>query len=262
MKKTILFAALLASTATFAIAQDGGPGPRGPRFGGPGPMFGDAFKDGKIEIAKLPERIPQEQKDKMKAADKDGDGFLTAEEMKALAPKFEKPAFLADGGKIDVAKLTEALKAADKNNDGFIDQDERKNALETAQKKFGPMFFARLTLTPAPFAPQWGAPQPWGAWPKADWNRAPRRDGDRPQGDWNRAPRRNGDRPQADWNRAPRRDGDRPQPDWNRGPRREGDWPKADWNKGSKGDQPKPEKSKNDSDQGSQDAQPEAPKAE
>ena len=316
MKKTILFAALLASTATFAIAQDGGPAPRGPRperkielsklpeqmpqarkdalkaadkdgngfvegdelkelapprengrrfggpqgpgfgapgfgpgpqapgFGGPGfgpgpqaprfggPMFGDAFKDGKIEIAKLPERIPQEQKDKMKAADKDGDGFLTAEEMKALAPKFEKPAFLADGGKIDVAKLTEALKAADKNNDGFIDQDERKNALEAAQKKFGPMFFARLTLTPAPFAPQWGAPQPWGAWP------------------------------QGDWNRAPRRDGDRPQADWNRGPRREGDWPNADWNKGSKGDKPKPEEPKNDSDQGSQDAQPEAPKAE
>ena len=329
MKKTILFAALLASTATFAIAQDGGPAPRGPRperkielsklpeqmpqarkdalkaadkdgngfvegdelkelapprengrrfggpqgpgfgapgfgpgpqapgfggpgfgpgpqapgFGGPGfgpgpqaprfggPMFGDAFKDGKIEIAKLPERIPQEQKDKMKAADKDGDGFLTAEEMKALAPKFEKPAFLADGGKIDVAKLTEALKAADKNNDGFIDQDERKNALEAAQKKFGPMFFARLTLTPAPFAPQWGAPQPWGAWPQGDWNRAPRRDGDRPQGDWNRAPRRDGDRPQGDWNRASRRDGDRPQGD--RGQHRRGDRPQ--------GDQPKPE---------------------
>lgn len=278
MKKTILFAALLASTATFAIAQDGGPaprgprperkielsklpeqmpqarkdalkaadkdgngvvegdelkefapprengrrfggpgfgpgpqapgfggpgfdpGPQGPRFGapvfGPGPMFGDAFKDGKIEIAKLPERIPQEQKDKMKAADKDGDGFLTRDEMKELAPKFEKPAFLAEDGKIDVAKLTEALKAADKNNDGFIDQDERKNALEAAQKKFGPMFFARLTLTPAPFAPQWGAPQPWGAWPQGDWNRAPRRDGDRPQGD--RGQRRRGDRPQGD----------------------------------------------------------------
>ena len=303
MKKTILFAALLASTATFAIAQDGGPGPRGPRperkielsklpeqmpqarkdalkaadkdgngfvegdelkelapprengrrFGGPGfgpgpqgprfgapgfgpgpqgPRFGDAFKDGKIEIAKLPERIPQEQKDKMKAADKDGDGFLTAEEMKALAPKFEKPAFLADGGKIDVAKLTKALKAADKNGDGFIDQDERKNALETAQKKFGPMFFARLTQTPAPFAPQWGAPQPWGgARPQGDWNRGPRRDGDRPQGDWNRGPRRDGDRPQGDWNRGPRREGDRPQGD--RGQRRRGDRPQ--------GDKPKPE---------------------
>ena len=224
MKKTILFATLLASTATFAIAQDGGPSPRGPRFGGPGPMFGDAFKDGKIEIAKLPEQTPQEHKDKMKAADKDGDGFLTREEMKELAPKFEKPAFLAEDGKIDVAKLTEALKAADKNGDGFIDQDERKNALEAAQKKFVPMFFARLTLTPAPFAPQWGAPQPWGAWP------------------------------QPDWNRGPRRDGDRPQPDWNRGPRRDGDRPR--------GDQPKPEESKNDSAQGSQDAQPEAPKAE
>ena len=304
MKKTILFAALLASTATFAIAQDGGPESEepknafppqenAPKFGGPGPMFGDAFKDGKIEIAKLPEQTPQEHKDKMKAADKnsdgfiegdewkalfpprenaprfgapgfgpgpqgprfgdafkdgkieiaklpeqtpqehkdkmkaadkDGDGFLTAEEMKELAPKFEKPAFLAEDGKIDVAKLTEALKAADKNGDGFIDQDERKNALEAAQKKFVPMFFARLTLTPAPFAPQWGAPQPWGAWP------------------------------QPDWNRGPRRDGDRPQPDWNRGPRRDGDRPR--------GDQPKPEESKNDSAQGSQDAQPEAPKAE
>ena len=125
MKKTILFAALLASTATFATAQDGGPGPQGPRFGGP--RFGQAFKDGKLEIAKLPEQMPQERKDKMKAADKDGDGFLTAEEMKELAPKFEKPAFMTDDKKIDVAKLTEAIKAADKNNDGFIDQDERKN---------------------------------------------------------------------------------------------------------------------------------------
>ncbi len=324
MKKTILFAALLASTATFAIAQDGGPeseepknafppqenaphfggpapmfgdafkdgkieiaklpeqtpqehkdkmkaadkngdgfiegdewkaffpprengpgfgpgpmfgapgfgpGPQGPRFGGP--MFGDAFKDGKIEIAKLPEQTPQERKDKMTAADKDGDGFLTRDEMKELAPKFEKPAFLADGGKIDVAKLTEALKAADKNGDGFIDQDERKNALEAAQKKFGPLFFARLTQTPAPFAPRWGAPQPWGAWPQADWNRGPRRDGDRPQADWNRGPRREGDWPKADWNRGPRRDGDRPQADWNRGPRPEGGRPQ--------GDQPKPE---------------------
>jgi Ca2+-binding EF-hand superfamily protein len=306
MKKTILFAALLASTATFASAQDGAPAPRGPRperkielsklpeqmpqelkdkmkeadkngdgfvegeelqglfpaqgnrprFGGPGfspqgqaprfgfagpqgpgfrgfgpgPMFGapgfgpgpqgqaprfgfgDAFKDGKIELAKLPERVPQEQKDKMKAADKDGDGFLTAEEMKALAPKFERPAFLAEGGKIDVAKLTEALKAADKNNDGFIDQDERKDAVDAAQKKFGPMFLTRLTQGSAPFAPQWGAPQPWGGQgPQGDFNRnrAPRREGDRPQAE--RGQRRNGDRPQAE--RGQRRRGDRPQGD-------------------------------------------------
>ncbi len=286
MKKSILFAALLASTATFAIAQDGGPAPlgpppepkielsklpeqmpqarkdalkaadkdgngfvegdelkelvpprengrrfgapQGPGFGAPGfgpaptfgapgfgapqgprfgvPMFGDAFKDGKIEIAKLPERIPQEQKDKMKAADKDGDGFLTAEEMKALAPKIERPAFFAEGGKIDVAKLTEALKAADKNNDGFIDQDERKDAVDAAQKKFGPIFFARLLQLPTQF-PQWGAPQPWGGQgPQGDFNRnrAPRREGDRPQGDFNRnrAPRREGDRPQGDQPKA------------------------------------------------------------
>ncbi len=224
-----------------------GPGPQGPRFGAP--AFGKAFKDGKIELAKLPEQMPQERKDKMKAADKDGDGFLTAEEMKELAPKFEKPAFLADGGKIDVAKLTEALKAADQNNDGFIDQDERKNALEAAQKKFGPLFFARLTQTPAPFAPQWGAPQPWGAWPKPDWNRGPRRDGERPQGDWNRGPRRDGERPQGDWNRGTRRDGERPQGDWQRGPRRDGERPQGDRGQRRRGDRP-------------QGDQPEAPKAE
>ena len=336
MKKTILFAALLASTATFAIAQDGGPeskepknafppqenapkfggpgpmfgdafkdgkieiaklpeqtpqehkdkmkaadkdgngfiegdewkalfpprknaprfgapgfgpGPQGPRFGAPGfgpgpqgprfgaPMFGDAFKDGKIEIAKLPEQMSQERKDKMTAADKDGDGFLTRDEMKELAPKFEKPAFMTDDQKIDVAKLTEAIKAADKNGDGFIDQDERKNAFEEAQKKFGPLFFARFAPAPVPF-PQWGAPQPWGQGPQADWNRGPRREGDRPQGDWQRGPRREGDRPQGDWNRGPRREGDRPKADWNRGPRREGDRPQGDQ---PKGDQPKPE---------------------
>ena len=100
MKKTILFAALLASTATFAIAQDGGPESKepknafppqenAPKFGGPGPMFGDAFKDGKIEIAKLPEQTPQEHKDKMKAADKDGNGFVEGDEWKALFPPRE-----------------------------------------------------------------------------------------------------------------------------------------------------------------------------
>ena len=317
MKKTILFAALLTSTATFAIAQDGAPGPRGPRperkielsklpeqmpqelkdkmkaadknddgflageelqgvfpaqgngprfggfggfgpgpqgpmfgapgfgpgpqgqaprFGGPAfgaPRFGEAFKDGKIELAKLPEQMSQERKDALKAADKDGDGFLTGEEMRSAAPKVERPAFLADGGKIDVAKLTEALKAADKNSDGFIDQDERKDAVDAAQKKFGPMFFARLLQLPAPIAPQWGAPQPWGAWPQGDFNRGQRRDGERPQGDFNRAPRRDGERPQGDFNRnrAPRREGDRPQGE--RGQRRRGDRPQ--------GDQPKPE---------------------
>ncbi|MBR4833291.1 MAG: hypothetical protein IKU86_03010 [Thermoguttaceae bacterium] len=306
MKKTILFAALLASTATFATAQDGGPGPRGPRperkielsklpeqmpqelkdkmkeadkngdgfvegeelrgvfpaqgngprFGGfgpgfgpqgpgfgpqgqaprfGGPAFGEAFKDGKLELAKLPEQMSQERKDALKAADKDGDGFLTAEEMRGAAPRFERPAFLAEGGKIDVAKLTEAIKAADKNNDGFIDQDERKDAVEAAQKNFGPMFLARLLQLPTQF-PQWGAPQPWGGQgPQGDFNRAPRREGDRPQGDFNRGPRREGDRPQGEFNRnrGPRREGDRPQGDRVRAQRRGGDRPQ--------GDRPKPD---------------------
>lgn len=188
MKKTILLAALLASTATFATAQDGGP--RGPR-----PEF-------KIDLSKISEQAPQEFRDKAKAADKDGNGVLEGDELKEFAPKFEKPAFIADDKKIDVAKLTDAIKAADKNGDGFIDQDEQKAAFEAARKTFGPAFFGRFAPNPAPFAPRWGAPQPWGPGPQGDWNRGPRGARNKgPQGD--RGRRCRDDRPQ----------GERPNPD-------------------------------------------------
>ena len=60
------------------------------QFGQPQTLFVNPFQDGKLEIAKLPENTPQQFKDGMKAADKDGDGFLTREELDAM-PKPEFP---------------------------------------------------------------------------------------------------------------------------------------------------------------------------
>jgi hypothetical protein len=141
MKKTILFAALLASTATFANAQDGGSAPRGPR------------PERKVELSKLPEQMPQELKDKMKEADKNGDGVLEGKELQGLfpfqgnAPRFggfgpgpQGPGFgprfgeAFKDGKIELAKLPEqmpqerkdALKAADKDGDGFLTGEEMR----------------------------------------------------------------------------------------------------------------------------------------
>ncbi len=66
----------------FPGAPNGGPGAGAPRA----PFFGGAMTDGKLDLSKLPEQMPQERKDAMKKADKDGDGFLTMEEMRELFP--------------------------------------------------------------------------------------------------------------------------------------------------------------------------------
>ena len=50
-------------------------------------FFGDAFSDGKLDLSKLPEQLPQEFKDRMKNADKDGDGFLSGDELEAARPQ-------------------------------------------------------------------------------------------------------------------------------------------------------------------------------
>ncbi|MBR0226014.1 MAG: hypothetical protein IJL92_08165, partial [Thermoguttaceae bacterium] len=141
--------------------QPGFGGPRGgqPGFGGPqGPgFFGDAFKDGKLELSKLPEQTPQGIKDNLKNADKDSDGFLSEEEFKAItppwgfhAPQFgapmggqpgfggpQGPGFFGDAfkdGKLELSKLPEQtpqgikdnLKNADKDSDGFLSEEEFK----------------------------------------------------------------------------------------------------------------------------------------
>ena len=49
-----------------------------------GSPFANLMKDGKLELAKLPDEMPQMFKDSIKKADKDGDGFLDADEMKSL----------------------------------------------------------------------------------------------------------------------------------------------------------------------------------
>ncbi|MBQ7815500.1 MAG: hypothetical protein IJ387_13535, partial [Thermoguttaceae bacterium] len=191
MKKTILFAALLASTATFAIAQDGGPGPRGPR------------PERKIELSKLPEQMPQARKDALKAADKDGNGFVEGDELKALAPPRQHgrgfagpqgpgfgpgPMFGAPGfgpgpqgprfgaptfgdafkdGKIEIAKLPERIpqeqkdkmKAADKDGNGFVEGDEWKALFPPRENApgFGPgPMFGAPGFGPGPQGPMFG----------------------------------------------------------------------------------------------------------
>ncbi len=108
--------------------------------------FGDAFKDGKIEIAKLPEQTPKQMKDAYVAADKDSDGFLTMEELRAMPrPKFafpegKKPDFINDDNAFVVEKVVEAIKGCDKNGDGIIDEAEQKEAAKYIRENFGPTF--------------------------------------------------------------------------------------------------------------------------
>ena len=176
-----------------------------PGFGGPhrGP-FGDAMTDGKLDLSKLPEQMSQERKDEMKKADKDGDGFLTMEEMRELfpRPRFQfpdgkKPDFVNDDNAIVIDKLVEALKACDKNSDGIIDEEEQKAMAETAREKFGfslQMYIQNVLGAPGAFgmamgpgfgmgmgpAPQWGQPRFGGP----EMGQGARRGGDRgPRGD-------------------------------------------------------------------------------
>ena len=139
--------------------QEGGPGRNqggpqgqpGPGFGAPGMGFGPMggpgmMTDGKLDLSKLPEQTPQEVKDRMKAADKDGDGFLTFEEMRDMPrPKFrfpegKKPDFVNDDNGLIVEKITEALKSFDKDNDGIVNEAEQKEMADAIQKEFGPSF--------------------------------------------------------------------------------------------------------------------------
>ena len=129
-----------------------GPQPGGqPGFGGfggnfgaprPGVPFGnEAFRDGKLDLSKLPEQFPQQRKDEMKAADKDGDGFLTMEELRDMPrPKFqfregERPEFINADNAVNLEKLAAFLKEFDKNNDGILDADEQKAFGDAVREK-------------------------------------------------------------------------------------------------------------------------------
>ncbi|MCF0234264.1 MAG: hypothetical protein HUK22_04715, partial [Thermoguttaceae bacterium] len=89
MKKTIAFAALTFSALVgVGFAQDGQQAPNRPQ-GAFGFLRAARTEDGKVDLSKLPEQMPQERKDAIKAADKDGDGFLTPEELRAAFPRPE-----------------------------------------------------------------------------------------------------------------------------------------------------------------------------
>ncbi|MDO5309991.1 MAG: hypothetical protein Q4G03_10945, partial [Planctomycetia bacterium] len=121
---------------------------RGPQ-GGFQPMgfpgFG-AFKDGKLDLAALPEQTPQEVKDRLKSADKNEDGVLTLDELKDMPrppfkfPEGKRPDFINEDNGINVEKVVAALKSADKNEDGVIDVEEQKAIGEYVRENYGPSF--------------------------------------------------------------------------------------------------------------------------
>ena len=57
---------------------------RGPGGPGGGMPFANMLMDGKLEIASLPSELPEQVREMMKKADKDGDGFLDEKELKAM----------------------------------------------------------------------------------------------------------------------------------------------------------------------------------
>lgn len=205
MKKIIAFAfALTFALVSTQIASAQSP-ERGDR---PQPPRGDFMAalrtdDGRLDLSKLPDQTPPERKEALKAADKDGDGFLTREELRNMPrPKFrfnegERPDFINEDNAFIVDKTIEAIKAADKNGDGIIDADEQKAVADVVREK-SPALPRFLAIVLGSFQDRFGAPNgdrgPWAG-----------RMGDRPQGD--RRPGQTGDRPQG--NRRPQ--GDRPQ---------------------------------------------------
>ena len=166
------------------------------------------MKDGKIELAKLPENAPDEMKENLKKADKDEDGFVTMEELRANMPrpKFQfqegkKPDFINDESQIEVEKLNEAIKGLDKNGDGKIDADEQKAISEYVSEKAPQLpFYVTTILMPQPRfgAPGFGQPgfgfgqpgfggpgfgQPGFGGPRPGFGGQPGFGGGRPEGD-------------------------------------------------------------------------------
>ncbi|MGN0930418.1 MAG: EF-hand domain-containing protein [Thermoguttaceae bacterium] len=189
----------------------GGPqgfgGPQG-GFGGPRTPFGEAFADGKLDLSKLPENLPEEVKTRFTSADKDGDGFLTVEEMQAMPrPKFQfsegqKPDFINDDNAIVIEKLLVAIKKADTNEDGLIDTDELKTAAESIRENSPetPRFINNLfnSAQPGMFGMGMGmmgmGPRPDQGGPNAEGQPGPGRPNARQQGD----ARQQGNRQQGD----------------------------------------------------------------
>lgn len=189
----------------------GGPqgfgGPQG-GFGGPRSPFGEAFADGKLDLSKLPENLPEDVKTRFTSADKDEDGFLTVEEMQNMPrPKFQfsegqKPDFINDDNAIVIEKLLVAIKKADTNEDGLIDTDELKTAAESIRENSpeAPRFINNLfnSAQPGMFGMGMGmgmmgmGPRPDQGGPNAEGQPSPGRPNARQQGNRQQGNRQQG----------------------------------------------------------------------
>lgn len=126
MKKTLVFAAILAASAVGAAADAKGPGDdHFSRF--------DEDGDGKVSVSELDAR----HQEFLAGADKDGDGFITKEEMKALHETHKaehKTRMFPDAnndGKVSRREFEDAARdhfnELDQNGDGLIGEDEMED---------------------------------------------------------------------------------------------------------------------------------------
>ncbi|MBQ3388693.1 MAG: hypothetical protein IJG60_05725 [Thermoguttaceae bacterium] len=123
----------------------GGPfaGPRGQGGPFPDPLADARTEDGKIDLSKLPEQMPEPFRKSLTDADTDGDGFLSAEERAASMNRFRDPFADArtEDGKLDLSKLPEQMPEpfkqglidADADGDGFLSGEEQAASMNRFQ---------------------------------------------------------------------------------------------------------------------------------
>lgn len=94
-------------------------------------------QDGKIDLSKLPAKMPAEMKANLTKADLDNDGFLDQQEQKNIFPRFNER--MPSGkdlireatdkeGKIEIAKVIDSLKVADTDQNNLLTSDEFRKA--------------------------------------------------------------------------------------------------------------------------------------
>ena len=94
-------------------------------------------QEGKIDLSKLPEQLPDKIKANFKKADLDKDGYLDQQEQKNIFPRFnggmpDEKDLIREAtdkeGKIEIAKIINSLKEADTDKNNLLTSDEFQKA--------------------------------------------------------------------------------------------------------------------------------------